>query len=477
MRDVVVGAGIGGLTAAIRLASAGRPVLVLEAGDRPGGKADVVTVDGVSFDTGPSLLTLPHVFDDVLRGAGTSLRDEVELLAPDPAFRYVWPDGTVLDVHHAIEDTLASVDHALGSRARGELAAFLAYSAKIWEASADTFVLADAPSLGGLARLGPKAWAGLATIDAHRSMMASLRSRVSEPHLRDLLARYATYNGSDPRRAPATLHCIAHVELTLGGYGVRGGIGALVAALTRVAERLGVEIRCGSPVERLVVEGGRVVAVEAGARFDAAAVVCNADVATLGALCPPARVARAEPSMSGWNAVVKARLQDRVAHTVLFPTHYDEEFADVFDRGRPPLAPTVYACAQRVAHARASWAAAEPLFVMVNAPPEPPGGRDPGIWSEVRARALDRLRAADLVGHDPIVWERTPADLERRFPGTGGAIYGGSSNSMWAAFRRPANRGTVPGLYLAGGSVHPGGGLPLCALSGSAAARARLEDR
>jgi len=483
---VVVGAGFGGLSAAIGLAAAGLPVTVLEAGDAPGGKAGVAVVDGVEFDTGPSVLTLPEVADDLFRLAGTRLADEVVLVEPEPAFRYHYPDGVAFDVHVDPERTAASLERALGSEARADFLAFLGYASRIWEAAAPAFVYGDAPTIGTLIRRGPAALGALASVDAGRSMWRAIGRRVRSPHVQWLLARYATYNGSDPRRAPATLNCIAHVELGLGGYGVEGGVAALVRALVRSAERLGVRFRYDTPVRRLRLEGTAVAGVEtaAGEVLPTRIVVGNADVAHLfGALLPPPlprEVDHAAPrSLSGWTAVARALRAPRAAHTVLFPAAYLEEFADLFDRDRPPADPTVYLCAQEVAHRRKGWPDHEPLFLMANAPPEPAhGSSDPERWRRLRERTLARAHDAGLLAReDALVWERTPTDLALRFPGTRGALYGASSNGMWSAFRRPANRvASVPGLYLASGSAHPGGGVPLCLLSGRAAARAVTRD-
>jgi 1-hydroxycarotenoid 3,4-desaturase len=480
---LVVGAGLGGLAAAIELAVAGRRVTVLEAADRPGGKASTTDVEGLECDTGPSLLTLPEVFDAVLQAAGTRLADEVDLQRLDPAFRYLWPDGAELIVHGSTDATLAEVQERFGATARRELTEFLVYAKRIWDASDAAFVRGPAPSFASF--MHPQAFGLLRKIDPLRSMAAAIDARVREPHLRDLLRRYATYNGSDPRRSPATLNCIAHVELGLGGWGVRGGMHALALALARVAERRGVRFRYGTPVQRILRERGRVRGVElaGGARLGAEAVVANADAAHVAdALLPDAPVPRPpEPlSMSGWNAILRAAPQDRVAHTVLFPAKYDEEFADVFDRDRPPESPTVYQCAQRVAAGRGTWEdGTEPVFLMANAPPEPRRGRrDPAIWTRLERVVLARLRDAGLAAADDrIAWRRSPAGLAARFPGSRGALYGGASTSRTAAFRRPPNRvRAVPGLYLASGSAHPGGGMPLAVLSGRAAAAAVRAD-
>lgn len=485
-RVMVIGAGFGGLASAVALAAGGAEVQVLEAAYEPGGKAGQVSVDGATFDTGPSLLTLPHIFDNLFARLGTTLADQVSLRRPDPAFRYHWPDGTTLDLHHDRLATLDSVRCALGATAAEELERFLSYAGRIWNAAAPAFVFDQAPSLHGLMRKSLRTLASLRHIDATSRMWRAIRKRVQTPHLRDLLARFATYNGSDVRRAPATLNCIAHVELTLGACGVEGGMHRLARALERVAIDAGVQIQYGARVKRILFDGRRVRGVELadGVSIGADAVVANADANhVLDSLLPlpNRRSTREQPSMSGWTALIRAtRSLIRPAHSVLFPDHYLAEFADIFDRGQLPRTPTVYACAQGSAHGREGWPDAEPLFVMVNAPPvTEAGASNRAAIADVRDYALRSLRTAGLIADtDPIVWERDPAGLANRFPGSAGSIYGASSNSIWSAFRRPGNRVRgVRGLYLASGSAHPGGGVPLCVQSGMLAADALLKGQ
>lgn len=477
MADVaVVGAGLGGLSSAVALSAAGHRVTVFEGSDRPGGKAGVAQVEGLEVDTGPSLVTLPEVFDELFSLAGTRLRDEVELRPLGPAFRYRWPDGTVLDVSHRPERTLAEVRRVLGAGAESELAGFLAYAERLWDTAAPRFVRGPVPTFGRLASLASVR--ALCRIDPLRTMQRAIERRVRSRHLRDVLMRYGTYNGSDPRRAPATLLCIAHVDLAHGGLGITGGVAALVRALVRAAERLGARFELGAWVER--VEAGAVHV--GGRRVPADAVVLNADAARLPALLdPPRRAPRpgGPPSTSAWNAILRAAPNPaRAAHGVLFPSRYEDEFADLFDRDQPPREPTVYLCSQSIAHGRDRWDdGTEPVFVMVNAPAEPASGASSAeTWDRVEATVRARLRAAGLwTDGDRLVWRRTPSDLAGRFPGSRGALYGASSNSPLAAFKRPPNR-LARGLYLASGSAHPGGGMPLCVLSGRAAAAAAIED-
>jgi 1-hydroxycarotenoid 3,4-desaturase len=477
---LVVGAGIGGLAAALALASRGLTVRVIEAAPRPGGKAGTVEVDGVVIDTGPSVLTLPDVFVRLFERAGLRMSDVVGLRRLDPGFRYRYADGTVIEVAHDPDDTLARIRSALGPSAEAELASFLRYSRGIWEAAAPHFVLGPAPTWVAMAGLAVRHPRALTAVDPMRSMAAGIDRHVSEPHLRMLLRRYATYNGSDPRQAPATLNCIAHVELSLGGYGIEGGVHALVDALVAAIEAHGGVIECDTWIERLLLDDGAVcgVALAGGGHRRAQAVVVNADVGWLREQAlpiAPRRLPRpAAPSMSGWNGALRAvRRPDRLPHEVLFPADYDAEFADIFDRDRPPAAPTVYLCAQERCHGITGWPDAEPVFVMANAPAEPAGGPRPAqVWADLEDSVEQRIRAAGLWGDgDVMVWRRTPAELAAAFPGSRGAIYGAASNDRFAAFKRPPNRiRSVPGLYLASGSSHPGGGLPMVAMSGMAAA-------
>jgi 1-hydroxycarotenoid 3,4-desaturase len=491
---VVVGGGLGGLAAAIRLGAAGRAVRLLEAGPRLGGKAGIAEIDCVEVDTGPSVLTMVDALDRTLALAGVRRDEVLGLRAPVPAFRYRYPGGPVLDVFPDPADTLDSVGRTLGVGPRAELAAFLDYARRIWDAAAPRFVYGPAPTVTNVLRMGLGALLDLPRIDPLSTMAGAIRRRVRSPELRALLLRYATYNGSDPRRAPATLNCIAHVELALGGFGVEGGVYAMVRALAAAAARVGVAVETGRPVRRLVLEAGRVAGVEVadGAVIPAAAVVLNADAALLtagddgllpagtrGALSPPK-----VPSTSGWTAILRARRRAgadaRVAHEVLFPARYEAEFEDLFDRRRAPAEPTLYLCAQEANHGRRGWADDEPVFVMVNAPAEPAAGppTPAATWEALADTVAARLRAHGLADPgDTFVWQRSPAGLAAAFPGSRGALYGAASNDPGAAFRRPPNSiPAVPGLHLASGSAHPGGGMPMALLSGLRAAGELLGD-
>lgn len=488
---IIVGAGAGGLAAAARASTGGLRVRVFEAMSGPGGKIGHETIDGVTFDTGPSLMTMTGRVREFFQACGARMEDELELIEHEPTFRYLWPDGAEFEVYQDLADTRASVARSFGEPAAKEFDDFMNYSKRIWEAARPNFIESEAPNITSMFKLGLTKLNQVVKIDPFRTMLQGIERHISEPHLRDVMMRYATYNGSNPFTAPATLNCIAWVEMGEGGVGIKGGMRALPDALERIGKKHGAEYIYDTPVSRILVEGNRVVGVEtsSGARHYASAVVANADAAHVIDTLLPSGVSHdipsnSELSMSGWTGVLrmhhnKSRASVRAAHTVLFPEDYDEEFRDIFERDRPPQDPTVYLCDQSASHGISGWEDASPVFVMANAPCEPAHtARSPAVYQMLRDVVLARLRKHRLISaRDELVWERTPTDLAARFPGSRGAIYGAASNSQMAAFKRPPNKvSSLPGLYLASGSAHPGGGVPLCIMSGERAAEHLVRD-
>ena len=352
----------------------------------------------------------------------------------------------------------------------------------IWQATREPFL--ESPLGGGRDLLRRARRTGdLRTVAPWLSLRALGRRHLRDPRLRMLLDRYATYTGSDPRRAPAALAVVPYVEQTFGAWHVRGGLARLAAALHERALLRGVRVRPGAPVTRVLVEGGRAAGVElaGGERVAADVVVSDADARALyGDLLPSSaggsarrRLAKATPSLSGFSMLLalRGRTPGLGHHTVLFPDDYDAEFDAVFGReARPVDDPAVYVCAPDDPAMRPDGC--EAWFVLVNAPRHGhgPGLVDwdaPGLAASYAQRLLQVMAARGLDVRDRLLWHetRTPADLERATRSPGGAIYGTSSNGARAAFLRPANRSPVPGLFLVGGSAHPGGGLPLVGLS------------
>ncbi|MCB9704858.1 MAG: phytoene desaturase [Myxococcales bacterium] len=496
-RALIVGGGLGGLAAAIELGRRGLEVMVLERAPKVGGKMREVVIDGRGIDSGPTVLTMRGIFDELFEAAGERLDDHLTLDPMTVLARHAWEEGGRLDLFADHERSAEAIGRfASAADARG-YRRFCEHTRRIFEVVEGPFIASSRPTLGSLvAAVGWRGILGIADVDAHRTMWRALGAFFRDPRLRQLFGRYATYYGSSPFAAPATLNLIAHVEQR-GVWTVRGGIYRLAEAMAGLAARQGVVIRGDAEVSRVIVEGGRARALELadGERIDGDAIVVNADVAALaGGLlgAPAARAARAPSprrrSLSAltWSLLAEARGFPLTRHSVFFGGDYEGEFRALFDEGRLPPRPTVYVCAQDrpgddVADADVDVDAEgrERLFVLVNAPAVGGEGRlSEGDYDACEAATFRALERAGLsLSRDPSRTRRTtPDELARRFPATGGAIYGAATHGLTATLRRPGARTRVPGLYLAGGSAHPGAGVPMVTLSGRFAASAVAED-
>jgi phytoene desaturase len=477
---LVVGAGVGGLAVASRLCAAGHAVTVFEQAPEVGGKLGLLADRGYRWDTGPSLVTLPHLLEDTLAASGAALADHLGLVPLEPLARYRFADGTRLDASSDRQIMHARLSAALGRAAADDWERFLQRAERMWEAAREPFLERPLHGPASLARLALRA-RDVATIAPHRTLRQLAEQLLGDPRLRMLVDRYATYSGSDPRRAPATLATIPFVEQRYGGWYVAGGLRRIAEVLAERVRAGGGIVRCGADVVAVRLERGRAAGVRLadGEEHDADVVVANADAAHLyGDLLPPTvarrtrrRLARTQPSFSGFVLLLGVReaARDHAHHTVLFPADYDAEFDALFgNRPRPVEDPTIYVSAPHdptvAPPGRQAW------FVLVNAPRHGQGGLDwdrTGLADGYAEHLLDLLaaRGVDVRERVEVRHVLSPADLERRTRAVGGAIYGTSSNGPRAAFLRPANRSPVPGLFLTGGSAHPGGGLPLVLLS------------
>lgn len=473
---VVIGAGMGGLAAAARLAAQGHQVTVFEQGDHAGGKLRTWEQDGFAFDTGPSLLTLPAVYRDLFLKTGRALEREVDLQPVDRAFGYHFADGSSVVLPGADPaKCAAALGAAFGNDAAADWRDLMARAAAMWQATREPFLQSPIDGWRTIATLlrQPR---DVGTIAPFTSLRALGERTLRDPRLRMVLDRYATYTGSDPRRAPAVLATIPYVEQTFGAWHIGGGLGRLADALVARCQEHAVQIHLRNPVARVQVTAGRATGVilDSGARIDADAVVANADarlVYTDLVRTPRTQrlrktLQRRSPSLAGFVilAAVRGRTAGLAHHNLWFPRDYDAEFDDIFGRSaRPVQDPTIYACVPDDPAMRPD-AEHEAWFILVNAPGQGViDWRRPGLADEYADHLLTRLAERGMDIRDRVLWRRvhTPADLEQQTWSPGGAIYGTSSNGARAAFTRPANRSPVQGLYLVGGSAHPGGGLPL----------------
>jgi phytoene desaturase len=465
MKAVVVGSGIGGLTASIRLAAAGHHVIVLERNPIVGGKVADLDEAGYRFDLGPTMLTLPQLFDDVFRLAGTTLADEIDLVRLDPQVRCQWPSGSTLDIRDDPAATVAEVER-LSSGSGVAWHEFTRHAAKLWEVNERTFLAG--PTGSALSRVTSAL--DIARLDGRRTLAKASASFFDDLRLQQLVNRYATYSGSSPYRAPAALACIAHVEQAHGVWYVMGGIGRLRDALVRTAISMGVEIRTGVDVGLISVRGGAVSGVELadGGSQPADIVVSNVDAAHLYVdLLPSPKQAKqldkVDPSASAFVlcAAVRGRTEGIAHHNVFFSLHDRQEFQSL-EAGQLPIDQTISASVSALTDPGQAPPDCENWYVLVTTPPAT--GIDRKLMT---AGVLNRLAERGFDLRHRIEFTRTllPADFDARYRAPGGAIHGTSSNGKQATFSRPNNVGPVDGLYLVGGSSHPGGGLPLVATS------------
>jgi phytoene desaturase len=470
-RAVVIGGGLGGLATAVRLAARGWRVEVCEQGASLGGKMNSFEREGFRFDTGPSLITMPWVFEELFAAAGESLSEHVELTRVSPLADYVFADGTRLTYTTSLPEWLETV-RRLEPRDVDGFLRFMRLGASIYALSRETFLrrpVGAAPDLRAL-----KALKRIPLRRAWGNYQATVAAHFRSPHLRQLFGRYPTYVGSSPYRTPATLAVIPYIEYAHGGWHVRGGLYRIVESLAAIARRLGVTLRTGARVRNIEHEGRRVRGVNLadGTRLEADVVVMNGDASTTAALldgAAPGTMPESERSLSGFVILLglKRKLPRLAHHTVYFSADYASEFSQLFGERRFPDDPTVYVCAPSRTDAALAPTGGETLFVMANAPAC-------GVWDErqtaaARARVFERLTKGgfpcvecDTVVSD--VW--TPERIGRAYVSPGGAIYGTHSHGWRRAFLRPPNRhARVGGLYHVGGSSHPGGGTPTVLLS------------
>ena len=478
---VVVGAGMGGLSTAIRLAAAGQEVVVLEKNQQVGGKMNQIRADGYTWDTGPSVITMPHVFEALFAAAGRRLRDYVTLEPVEPLTRYFYPDGVVVDASSDPARMAAQIEQLEPRDVEG-YARFLAYAAELHRVTGPVFIYDRPPTWRSFLRVPVTDWF---KADGLRTMHQAIEGYVRSPHLRQLLGRFATYVGASPYQAPATLNVIAHVELAGGVFYPAGGVYQMALGFERLARELGVEIRTGCEIDEIEVQNGRTIGVRLadGHRHPARAVVSNVDVTTTydrllpGYASHPPR----EPSCSGFVLLLGVERQhpELAHHNIFFSADYPAEFEAIFEQGRPAQDPTIYVAITSKRDPDHAPPGAENWFVLVNAP----ALNDNYRWEEVaggyRDLILDRLTERGYEIRDVIGAERvlTPTELSYQSGAWRGALYGASANDRLAAFRRPHNRSQeIQGLYFVGGTTHPGGGVPMVTLSGKVTAELVLED-
>ena len=499
---VVVGAGLGGLAAAVTLAGRGHRVLVLEANGWLGGKAAVLEEQGFRFDMGPTILTLPRVLRRVFAEAGRDLDAELSLVRLDPQWRCFFDSGDVLDLTGALDAMVARIDALTGDgRAGAGYRRYLAQSKRLHGISERFFFWKSVEGLRDTldlrANLKLSTLSDVMALRMGQSLAGVVRRHISDARVAQMVDHFVQYVGSDPFLAPAVLGSIADMQTEDGVWYPMGGTGAVPAALARVARELGVEFRLNAPVARIETSpagtgGVQAVVLADGERIAARTVVSNMDsVRTYrellggrfaGELEPP-RGPKPEPACSG---VVLYLGLDRgyehlAHHSFVFSRDPEEEFDAIYRRGEPAPDPTCYVCAPARTEPGVAPPGGEALYVLVHAPYLRPRHDWSRTMAGYREVILDKLaRTAGLRDlRSRIVVERhlTPEDIGARYRTLDGAIYGLASHGRFLGAFKPGNRRRRPhGLYLAGGAAHPGPGMPMALMSGWIAADCAAAD-
>ena len=482
-RVAVIGAGMGGMCTAARLAKAGYEVTVFESSDRHGGKCRTEWIGNYAFDTGPSLLTLPAVYRDFFQRTGDVMGRVLELQPVTPSFDYRFADGSAVRFANlSRKETLAAIEKSFGSASAQEWDQIMRQAEAMWDVSREPFIESELRSVLSLLKR-PTLLRDLRIIAPWKALRDL---KLKDAHLRKILDRYATYSGSDPRVAPAVLASIAFVEEAFGAWHIKGGVGKLSDAVYQRCLDRGVKFEFNTEVTQINHDGKSTTGITLAnnRKLDYSIVVANADATTIYNKLITGKVkklrkersnlAKADPSLAGFSLLLGLRPTQEPTglshHNIFFPENYDAEFVDIFDRKQPVKDPTIYLCAPQD-ESMVKHPGHEAWFVLVNAPRHDLNAgfnwNDADFNHRYAMQIIDSLEARGVSIRDrlEVLEIRTPADLERAVAAPGGAIYGTSSNGARSAFMRAKNRSPLKGLFCVGGSAHPGGGLPLVGLS------------
>lgn len=492
---IVIGAGIGGMSAAARLAKAGHQVEIYEAANFVGGKCRTEWIGRYAFDTGPSLLTLPAVYRDFFLKTGALMEDVLTQIPVDPSFDYRFADGSSVKFANLSRyQTLQAITASFGEQAAKEWDLIMKRAEAMWDVSREPFIESELTSIAALLKRATLI-RDLLVIAPLKSLRDLATEKLTDQRLRYIVDRYATYSGSDPRKAPAVLLSIAFVEEAFGAWHLAGGIGQLAIAIEKRCLDLGVVINLNSPVTQINTQNGVAtgIALSDGRELTADYIVSNSDASlTYQHLISPTEkrakserknLAKTQSSLAGFSLLLGLRPADGEEklnhHTILFPENYDAEFEAIFTEQQPVKNPTIYICAPSDP-LMVKDAGHESWFVLVNAPRHDVTGKSGFDWSDENFKhkyansIIDQIEARGIKIRErlDVLEIRTPLDLQESVMAPGGSIYGTASNSASATFLRTKNRSPIKNLFCVGGSTHPGGGLPLVGISAEIVANA-----
>ncbi|WP_210608374.1 phytoene desaturase family protein [Priestia flexa] len=487
---IIVGSGLGGLSAAVRLASDGYKVTVLEQGERIGGKLNMRSGKGFSFDTGPSILTMPWVLEQLFESAGKNVHDYMSIKRVEPQWRTFFTDGTQIDLTSDLPKMITEIQKCAPEDVNGFFD-YLSYAHKMYESNLKSFYKKSLTGLNDLRSMHTVK--ELLQMDPMKSMDATTRKYFSSKHLRQLFNFLIMYIGSSPYHAPAVLTQLAHVQLGLGIFYVQGGMYKIAEGIGKLLDELGVEIKLSTPVERITTEGSKAsgVVLKNGESLAADLVVSNLEVIptykTLLKDHPQAKqhteqLAKYEPTVSGLVLLlgVNKKYEQLAHHNFFFSKDQKQEFDTIFNEGEIASDPTIYIGVSSKSDPTQAPDGKENLFILTHVPPLKEGEDWSAIEEQYRDVVLTKLEAMGLNGlRNSIEFEErfTPNTLQQLYGANGGSIYGvATDRKKNGGFKIPARSQILSNLYFVGGSTHPGGGVPMVTLSGQLTADAINED-
>ncbi|SKB62355.1 1-hydroxycarotenoid 3,4-desaturase CrtD [Daejeonella lutea] len=475
-KAIIIGAGIAGIAAAIRLAVRGYSVTVFEAGRHPGGKLSEIKSDGFRFDAGPSLFTMPQYVDELFTLAGKDPREHYKYLKLDKVCKYFFEDGARINAYADLQKFAAEVEHHTQDTKESVLN-FLDKSAEIYHITDPVFLQRslhkwknyfNKTTLRSLLRFS--------RIDAFRTMNQANSSKFADSKTIRLFNRYATYNGSNPYQAPATLNVIPHFEQHFGAYFPEGGMYSIIRALTNLAIDCGVKFQFETYIDQIVLDGKKAKGVRSGQSMHPAdIIVSNMDIwytyrTLLKHVKAPENILGQERSSSAlifyWG--ISGSFPELDLHNIFFTEDYEDEFRQIWERKDIAMDPTIYLNISSKIEKSDAPPGKENWFTMINVPSNSGQNWDKLIESARNNIIAKLTRILNREIETLIVSEQIldPRKIDSQTFSFQGSLYGSSSNSQFAAFLRHANFSSkIEGLYFAGGSVHPGGGIPLALLS------------
>ena len=472
----IIGAGIGGIATALRLNKSGWKVTVFESSPEPGGKIKQIQRDNYRFDTGPSLFTLPALVDELFELYQENPRNYFDYQNLKSITRYFFPDGTIINARHNPSEFAAEIENKTGEPA-SHVKKYLQDVENLYQLTANTFIFSPFKFSSVFTKDFFRAGLNLRKLNAFKTMHQVNELYFSDPRVIQLFDRYATYNGSAPYQIPGTLSVISHLEHNIGAFFPEHGMYEIVQTLYNFSKQNNIRFSFKDPVDEIILQGNSAKGVKANSGnyyFDA--IVTNADVfQTYGKLLPkqkiPSKILKQERSSSAlifyWG--INDTHEQLDVHNILFSNNYRQEFNHLFEQKNIYEDPTVYVYISSKTVEADAPAGKENWFVMINAPANK-GQQWDTLIDEARKNIITKINRMLKTDIEPkIEFEELldPRKIEKQTHSFQGALYGNSSNSMFSAFQRHGNTSAIKNLYFTGGSVHPGGGIPLCLASAS----------